>query len=572
MYDLIVRNGTIVDGTGAPATVGDIGVKDGRIAHVGGRIDAEAVEVIDAAGRLVTPGFVDIHTHYDGQVTWDPLLEPSTLHGVTTLVMGNCGVGFAPVRPGSEEWLIQLMEGVEDIPGAALAEGMQWEWESFGEYLDVLERKPLSIDIATQVPHAAVRAYVMGERGARNEVATADDIVAMRNIVREAIEAGALGFSTSRTLAHRAKDGVPVPGTFADEAELFGIGDALRDAGAGIFELVPLGAVGEDLDAPMREVELMSRLAAHTRLPVTFALTQVDNAPELWRDQMQASLQALEAGHRLHPQYASRPAGVLVGLHSQLGFGGRPAFDEIAHLPLAERVAELRTPARKKRILGERARSTSEFIDRMRSQFDRMYVLGDPVDYEPGPEMSIATMARSEGVDLESKFYDLLLGDEGRALLLYPVLNYSHGNADATYEMMQHPAGILGLSDGGAHCGAICDASQPTWMLTHWVRDRVRGPRISLESAIRKQTSDTAELYGLTDRGTIAVGKKADLNVIDFDNLRLLPPRLVHDLPAQGRRLIQAAEGYLATIVSGVVVRRNGVDTGARPGALVRGK
>jgi N-acyl-D-aspartate/D-glutamate deacylase len=572
MYDLIVRNGTIVDGTGAPATVGDIGVKDGRIAHVGGRIDAEAVEVIDAAGRVVTPGFVDIHTHYDGQVTWDPLLEPSTLHGVTTLVMGNCGVGFAPVRPGSEAWLIQLMEGVEDIPGAALAEGMQWEWESFVEYLDVLERKPLSIDIATQVPHGAVRAYVMGERGARNEVATADDIVAMRDIVREAIEAGALGFSTSRTLAHRAKDGVPVPGTFADEAELFGIGDALRDAGAGIFELVPLGAVGEDLDAPMREVELMSRLAAHTRLPVTFALTQVDNAPELWRDQMRASLQALEAGYRLHPQYASRPAGVLVGLHSQLGFGGRPAFDEIAHLPLAERVAELRTPARKKRILGERARSTSEFIDRMRSQFDRMYVLGDPVDYEPGPEMSIATMARSEGVDLESKFYDLLLGDEGRALLLYPVLNYSHGNADATYEMMQHPAGILGLSDGGAHCGAICDASQPTWMLTHWVRDRVRGPRISLESAIRKQTSDTAELYGFTDRGTIAVGKKADLNVIDFDHLRLLPPRLVHDLPAQGRRLIQAAEGYVATIVSGVVVRRNGVDTGARPGALVRGK
>ncbi|HUP74792.1 MAG TPA: amidohydrolase family protein [Acidimicrobiales bacterium] len=572
MYDLIVRNGTIVDGTGAPANVGDIGVKDGRIAHVGGRIDAEAVEVIDAAGRIVTPGFVDIHTHYDGQVTWDPLLEPSTLHGVTTLVMGNCGVGFAPVRPGSEAWLIQLMEGVEDIPGAALAEGMQWEWESFGEYLDVLDRKPLSIDIATQVPHAAVRAYVMGERGASNEAATADDIAAMRDIVRDAIEAGALGFSTSRTLAHRAKDGVPVPGTFADEAELFGIADALRDAGAGIYELVPLGAVGEDLDAPMREVDLMARLAAHTRLPVTFALTQVDNAPELWRDQMEASLRALEAGHRLHPQYASRPAGVLVGLHSALGFGGRPSYDELTHLPLAERVAELRTPARKQRILGERARSTSAFIDKMRSQFDRMYVLGDPVDYEPGPDMAIATMAEKEGVDLESKFYDLLLGDEGRALLLYPVLNYSHGNADATYEMMHHPAGILGLSDGGAHCGAICDASQPTWMLTHWVRDRVRGPRISLESAVRKQTSDTAELYGFRDRGTIAVGKKADLNVIDFERLRLLPPRLVHDLPAQGRRLIQAADGYVATIVSGVVVRRNGVDTGARPGALVRGQ
>ena len=572
MYDLIVRNGTIVDGTGAPASVGDIGIKDGRIAHVGGRIDVDAVEVIDASGRVVTPGFVDIHTHYDGQVTWDPLLEPSTLHGVTTLVMGNCGVGFAPVRPGSEEWLIQLMEGVEDIPGSALSEGMKWGWESFGEYLDVLDRTSLSIDVGTQVPHGAVRGYVMGDRGARNEVATSDDIAAMRDIVRDAIEAGALGFSTSRTLAHRAKDGAPVPGTFADEAELFGIGDALRDAGAGIYELVPLGAVGEDLDAPMREVELMTRLAAHTGLPVTFALTQVDNAPELWRDQMQASLRALEAGHRVRPQYASRPAGVLVGLNSSLGFVGRPSFDEVAHLPLPERVAALRTPARKKRILAERAAAASPFAERMRSQLHRMYVLGDPVDYEPGPERSVAALAASDGVEVESKFYDLLLQDEGRALLLYPALNYSHGNADATYEMMQHPAGILGLSDGGAHCGAICDASQPTWMLTHWVRDRVRGPRISLESAIRKQTLDTAELYGFTDRGTLAVGKKADLNVIDLDRLRLLPPRMVHDLPAQGRRLLQDAEGYVATVVSGVVVRRDGVDTGARPGALVRGK
>jgi N-acyl-D-amino-acid deacylase len=572
MYDLIVRSGTIVDGTGARSSVGDIGVKDGRIAHVGERIDVDAVTVIDATGRLVTPGFVDIHTHYDGQVTWDPLLEPSTLHGVTTLVMGNCGVGFAPVRPGSEEWLIQLMEGVEDIPGSALSEGMKWGWESFAEYLDVLERTSLSIDVGTQVPHGAVRGYVMGDRGARNEVATADDIAAMRDIVRDAIESGALGFSTSRTLAHRAKDGLPVPGTFADEAELFGIGDALRDAGAGIFELVPLGAVGEDLDAPMREVDLMSRLAAHTALPVTFALTQVDNAPELWREQMQASLRALEAGRRLHPQYASRPAGVLVGLNSSLGFVGHPAFDEIAHLPLSERVAELRSPARKKRVLAERAPSTNPFTERMRSQLHRMYVLGDPVDYEPGPEQSVAAIAHADGVEVESKFYDLLLEDEGRALLLYPALNYSHGNADATYEMMQHPAGVLGLSDGGAHCGAICDASQPTWMLTHWVRDRVRGPRISLESAIRKQTLDTAELYGFTDRGTIAVGKKADLNVIDFDGLRLLPPRMVHDLPAQGRRLLQDAQGYVATIVSGVVVRRNGADTGARPGTLVRGK
>jgi N-acyl-D-aspartate/D-glutamate deacylase len=571
MYDLIVRNGTIVDGTGAPATTGDVAVKDGRLVQVGGRVDGEATEVIDATGRLVTPGFVDIHTHYDGQVTWDPLLEPTTMHGVTTLVMGNCGVGFAPVRPGTEEWLIQLMEGVEDIPGAALSEGMRWEWERFPEYLDALARKPLSIDVATQVPHAAVRAYVMGERGARNEVATDDDIAAMRDIVREAIEAGAFGFTTSRTLAHRAKDGVPVPGTFADEAELFGIGDALRDAG-GIYELVPLGAVGEDLDAPMREVEMMARLAAHTGRPVTFALTQVDNAPELWRGQMDASLRALDAGHRLHPQYASRPAGILVGLHSALAFAGRASFDELAHLPLAERVEALRSPARKKRVLSERAPAANSFTERMRSQLHRMYVLGDPVDYEPGPERSVAALAAAEGVDAESKLYDLLLEDDGRALLMYPALNYSHGNADATYEMMQHPAGVLGLSDGGAHCGAICDASQPTWMLTHWVRDRVRGARLPLETAVRKQTLDTAELYGFRDRGSLVAGKKADLNVIDFDRLRLLPPRLAHDLPANGRRLLQDAEGYDATIVSGVVVRRHGADTGARPGALVRNR
>jgi N-acyl-D-amino-acid deacylase len=316
---------------------------------------------------------------------------------------------------------------------------------------------------------------------------------------------------------------------------------------------------------------LMPRLAAHTGWPVTFALTQVDNAPELWRDQMEAARRALDAGHQLRPQYASRPAGVLVGLHSTLAFAGRPAFDEVAHLPLSERVAALRASGRKQRILAERAPSTNPFTDRMRSQIHRMYVLGDPVDYEPGPDQSVAALAQADGVEIESKFYDLLLEDEGRALLLYPVLNYSHGNADATYEMMQHPAGILGLSDGGAHCGAICDASQPTWMLTHWVRDRVRGPRISLESAVRKQTRDTAELFGFTDRGTLAVGKKADLNVIDLDRLRLLPPRMVHDLPAQGRRLLQAADGYVATIVSGVVIRRNGVDTGARPGVLVRG-
>jgi N-acyl-D-aspartate/D-glutamate deacylase len=570
MYDLIVRHGTIVDGTGAPPFVGDIAVHGGRIVAVGPKLDGDATEIIDARGLLVTPGFVDIHTHYDGQVTWDPLLEPSTLHGVTTLVMGNCGVGFAPVRPGSEQWLIELMEGVEDIPGTALAEGMTWGWETFPQYLDALERMPRAIDIGTQVPHGAVRAYVMGERGARNEPATAADIAAMKDIVREALEAGAFGFSTSRTLAHKAIDGEPVPGTFAAEDELFGIGEALRELGRGLYELAPAGAAGEDIITPKKEVDWMCRLSAALGRPVTFALAQVDAAPDLWRELMDETRRAVDDGAQVYPQIAGRPAGVLVGLQSNHAFKGRPSYDEIAHLPLEQRVVELRDPQRKARILAETVEFTNPFAQYMGTQLHRIYVLGNPPNYEPGPEMSVQAIADREGVELQSKLYDLLLEEDGKALLMFPFLNYSHGNGDATYEMLRHPMGAMGLSDGGAHCGSICDASMPTWMLTHWARDRVRGPKLALEHVVKKQTHDTARLYGMCDRGTVEVGMKGDLNLIDFTRLTLHPPVMAHDLPAGGRRFLQSASGYVATIVSGEIVRREGVDTGARPGRLVR--
>ena len=571
MYDLLITGGTIVDGTGAAPTIGDVAIRDGRVVAVGPSLDAEAERTIDAAGRLVTPGFVDIHTHYDGQVTWDPLLEPSTLHGVTTIVTGNCGVGFAPVRPGSEEWLIQLMEGVEDIPGTALSEGIDWQWETFPEYLDALERTELSIDVGALCPHGAVRGYVMGERGARNEPATPEEIATMKAIVREAVEAGALGFSTSRTLAHTAIDGEPVPGTFATEDELFAMGDALAEAGRGVFELAPAGAAGEDVITPRKEVDWMCRLSARTGRPVSFVIVQVDAAPTLWRELMDECRAANEAGARVYPQVGNRPAGVLVGLQTSNAFVGRPSYDELAELDLAVRVAELRRPERKAAILSETVSYDNQFAQYMGTQLDRIYVLGDPPDYEPGPDKSVAAIARAEGVELESKLYDLLLEDEGRALLLFPFLNYSDGNGDATREMLLHPTGVPGISDGGAHCGAICDASMPTWGLAHWGRDRPEG-RLPVELLVKKQCHDTARLMGLTDRGTLEVGMKADVNVIDFDRLGLRPPRLVRDLPAGGRRFVQDAVGYEYTIVSGEIIRREGVDTGARPGRLVRSR
>jgi N-acyl-D-amino-acid deacylase len=569
MHDLVIRGATVVDGTGAPAFVGDLAVDGGRIAEIG-QVDDDGREVIDATDRLVTPGFVDVHTHYDGQVTWDPLLVPSTWHGVTTVVMGNCGVGFAPVRPDRHNWLIGLMEGVEDIPGAALSAGITWGWETFPEFLDFLEAQPLAIDVGTQVPHGSVRGYVMGERGARNEPATSDDIASMARIVREGIDAGALGVSTSRTIAHRAIDGEPVPGTFAAEDELFALGRALAQAGAGVFVLAPAGVRGEDRAAPEREVDWMRRLARETNRPITFAVSQHDMAPDQWRHVLDLALEAFEDGVPMRPQVAGRPLGLLLGLQTFHPLRDRPTYAAIEGLPLDERVARMREPKVRESILSERGVQD----DRMAFiglGLDRMFPLGEPPDYEPVPEASVAARAEREGRDPWDLYYDLLLEDDGRQLLMRPLLGYSHLNHDAIREMLLHPTSALGLGDGGAHVGAICDASIETTMLTHWVRDRSRGDRLPLEWVVRKMTSETASLYGLDDRGVIKEGKKADLNVIDFDRLRLDRPEMVYDLPGGARRLLQRAAGYVATIVSGEIVMQNGHETGARPGRLVRG-
>ena len=585
MFDLKITGGTVVDGTGAERYCADIGVKDGRIVEVRRRagddpgLDGEAAETIDATGRVVTPGFVDIHTHYDGQVTWDETLEPSSMHGVTTVVSGNCGVGFAPVRPGREQWLIELMEGVEDIPGTALTEGITWQWESFPQYLDAIEKRSLAVDYGTQIAHGAVRGYAMGERGARNEEATADDIAAMSRIVQEAIEAGALGFSTSRTEGHRAIDGEPVPGTYAAEAELFGLGRAMAAGGRAVFEVAPQGTAGESpAEATMREMDWMAKLSAEIERPVSFTMIQASHMPDLWRDQLERAGKALENGIEMYAQIAARPFGMLFGFPGHHAFTHRPTFrrlkDELGHDELAQRLAD---PAVREAILSEPdlPPDPTMLFDGMyalvQHSTDRIYPLGFPLDYEPTPDQTVAAIATRRGEDPLAVMYDLMLECDAGAMLMLPFYNYAEGNHDAIYEMMSHPAAVSGLSDGGAHCGMICDASYPTFLLSHWARDRHRGPKFSLEYVVRKQTLDTATLFGLSDRGVISVGKKADLNVIDMNTLNLELPRMVYDLPAGGRRLIQGAGGYDATVVSGAVTRRHGADTGARPGQLIRG-
>ncbi|WP_421843053.1 N-acyl-D-amino-acid deacylase family protein [Mycobacterium sp.] len=588
MFDLKIIGGTVVDGTGTDRYYADIGIKDGLIVDIvrrgadasdtSGLKAAESAETLDATGHVVAPGFVDIHTHYDGQVTWDSSLEPSSGHGVTTVVTGNCGVGFAPVRPGREEWLIELMEGVEDIPGTALTEGITWGWESYPEYLDAIGNQKFAIDVGSQVAHGAIRAYAMGERGARNEPATPDDIAAMSRLVTEAIEAGALGFSTSRTLAHRAMDGEPVPGTFAAEDELFGLGRAMAAGGQAVFELAPQGAAGEDIVGPKRELEWMRRLGGEIDCPVSFALIQVDADPNLWREQLDLSAEAHAAGSRLHPQIAARPFGMMIGFPGHHGFTHRPTYrklkSECNRAELAQRLADTTV---KTAILADEDLPIDPTVlfDGMfafvQHSLERLYTLGDPPDYEPTPDRTVAAIAKERGKDPLATLYDLMLQSNSSAMLMLPLFNYADGNCDAIREMMLHPAGVLGLSDGGAHCGMICDASYPTFLLTHWARDRKRGAKLPLEYVIRKQSRDTAELFGLTDRGTIEIGKKADINVIDMNALTLHPATMAYDLPAGGRRLLQRASGYPATIVSGTVTRRNDVDTGARPGRLVRG-
>ncbi len=572
MHDLVIRDGLVVDGTGAPAHRADVAITEGVITAVGADV-GPARQHIDATGHLVTPGFVDVHTHYDGQATWDPELTPSAWHGVTTTVFGNCGVGFAPARPDRHEWLIQLMEGVEDIPGAALADGIDWRWETFPEYLDALEEMPRVMDIATQVPHGSVRAYVMGDRGARNEEPTAADLEAMAAIVTEAVRAGALGFTTSRTMLHRALDGEPVPGTFAGDEEITTLGRAVAEAGGGVVEVASDIGLGGLEGRFGNDVAWMRQLAERYGLTVTYALTQADRHPDQWREILEDSSAPIDGDGRVVAQVAGRPAGLLLGLETSLHpFKEHPTYRRLAHLPLAERVAELRRPEVEAAILAEETGFTGRFNHDIAHGFHKMYPLGTDPDYEPDPADSVAERAATAGRDPYEYAYETLLADEGRSLLFFPLTDFAEHTLDPTLERLRHPGAFLSLSDGGAHCRLICDASTPTFMLSHWTRDRSRGPKLTIEEAVKLQTSDTASLYGLGDRGTLEVGRKGDVNVIDYDNLRLGPPRMVHDLPTGAPRLIQRADGYRATIVSGQVTWHDGQPTGARPGVVLRGR
>ncbi len=566
MRDLVIRNALLADGTGSPVRPADVVVDGERITDVTEAGAAPgARREIDAEGRLTTPGFVDIHTHYDGQATWDPEVSPSGWHGVTTVVMGNCGVGFAPASADRREWLVQLMEGVEDIPGTALVEGMSWNWESFPEYLDELESMPRVMDIAAQIPHGALRAYVMGERGASNEEADEADIAEMSILTEQALLAGAVGFSTTRTMLHRAKDGELAAGTTADADELIGIGEALGRARAGVFE------VASDMFDPAAEFAWMAEISKRTGRPVSFGCLQNDFAPEAWRDLLERSDSANADGAWIVPQVAGRPACALFGWESTIHpFVTHRAYRAIADLPLPERVARLRNPEVRETILSEEV-SVGGFAQMVLTSFQKLFPLGDPPDYEPSPDTSVAAMAGREGRDANEVAYDLMLQRDGHELLYFPILGYSHGSFDALAEMLRHPGTVLGLGDGGAHCGVLCDASLPTYMLSHWTRDRDRGERLGVEEAVAMQTSRTAALYGFADRGIVAPGYRADLNVIDLDALSLEPPEMVHDLPAGGRRLVQRAKGYAATVCAGVPVRIDDEATGVRPGRLVRG-
>src|SRR5580698_3362268 len=565
MHDLVIRNGTIIDGTGVPGLAGDLAIDGGKIASVGGKAGAGRRE-IDANGLLVAPGWVDIHTHYDGQVAWDPYLSPSSWHGVTTLVMGNCGVGFAPVRRGKEDFLISMMDGVEDIPTETLKAGINFEWESFGEYLDALSRMKRVLDVGTHVPHCAVRAFVMGERGAANEPATPDDIAQMATIVREGVNAGALGVSTSRTLVHRTRDKAYVPGTFAGVDEMLGIGRALGEAGHGVFEIIS-DITGDDAD-----LEWMARLSAETGRPISLAALVSRRSGMKMSGVLEFIERSNAQGGHMVAQVAARPAASLMSLQSSVHpFSTHRSYRQLmAGLSHDERVARMRDPQVRAQILNDAPAVKEEQTLGMVAGFQHHFSLGDPPDYEPTADKSILERAKSSHRTPQEIAYDTLLERDGREIIYMP-LAYRNYSFDAILPQLANPNTVLSLSDGGAHCGVICDASMPTYLLTHWVRDRSRGGRIPLEFAVKRQTHDTAQLYGLHDRGTLAPGMKADVNLIEFENLRLHPPEMVFDLPANGRRFVQRADGYKFTIVSGEVTFEDGQPTGALPGQVVRG-
>jgi N-acyl-D-aspartate/D-glutamate deacylase len=562
--DLVIRGGNIADGLGGNLFEADIAIKDGRISEVG-KVSAKGKEEIDARSKLVTPGFVDVHTHYDGQVTWSQDVTPSSQNGVTTAVMGNCGVGFAPCKPADHVRLIQLMEGVEDIPEPVLSAGIPWEWESFPDYMGWLSKRSFDMDIGAQLPHAALRVYVMGERGARRDPSTPEDNKAMAALASDAVRAGALGFSTSRTLNHRTSTGDFTPTLKAGEDELTAIAAAMHGQGRSVLQFVlDLSTINEDL--PM-----MLRVAENTKCPIAFSITQNDKAPRRWRQTLDTINEATARGLSITAQIAARPVGLLLGLElSRNPFQTHPSYRAIANLPFVERLARLHQPEVRAAILSESATATDDPLF-FRPNYDKMYLLGNPPDYEQPTENALGAQARRQGRKPEELAYEAMLSDHGRGMLYVPFLNYADGNLDATREMLTDPNSVPGLSDGGAHCGIICDASFPTYLLTHWTRDRSRGEKLSIPFVVAAQSRKTALSVGLYDRGVIARGFKADVNVIDYDRLHLHPPKVHYDLPVGGRRLLQQVDGYDATIVSGVVTQRGGKATGARPGRLVRG-
>ena len=564
-HDTIIRNGLIYDGTGDAPFQADIAIDGGVITKVG-KIDGKGLNEIDADGNIVAPGFVDIHTHYDGQAAWGDTLDPSSIHGVTTAVMGNCGVGFAPVHEADHDRLIRLMEGVEDIPFPVLAEGLPWQWESFADYLDFLSPRRFDIDLAAQVPHAAMRVYVMGERGVNREDATDEDIAKMAEIAHDAVLAGALGFTTSRTLNHRSADGSPTPTLTASEKELQGIAMGLRKANRGTLQFV------SDFDDMHEEMAMLRRLVETSGRPLSVSIAQADSKPTLWRHLTDWLEQGEADGLPMRGQVGPRPVGVLLGLELTLNpLSGHPSFAKIADLPLAEKVATLRDPDFRAQLLSEEAGSKNPFVRALLASFGKIFVLGDPPDYEPTEDKTVAAIAAHRGVSEVEVALDLMLQDDGRGVLYFPFLNFADGHLDSTRVMLESPATLPGLSDGGAHVGMICDGSFPTSLLTHWGRDRTRGPGLPLELLIKKQSHDTAQWVGLHDRGVLKPGYRADINVIDFEALRLHLPEINYDLPAGGRRLMQRADGYRVTMVAGEVTYRDGTPTGAKPGRLVRG-
>jgi len=570
MYDTVIRGGTIIDGSGEPGYTGDVALTDGKIAQVGGKIGPGKRE-IEANGLLVTPGWVDVHTHYDGQAMWDSELAPSSWHGVSTVLFGNCGVGFAPVRTADHSALIGMMESIEEIPGIALADGLKWNWETFPEYLDALEQKPRAIDIAAQIPHHPLRVYVMGERAVRREKATADDIRQMRDAVRQGLEAGAFGFTTSRTNSHKTPAGDMVPGRYSEVEELLGIGTAFNGLRHGAF------GVNSDFDDEAEELKWMTKFGQESGRPVWFLLTDRPTDLVRWRRLMDGVHKARAQGAQVTAQIAGRPVGVLLGIDTALNpFSIRPSYQGLLQLPVTERIKRMRDPAFRAQVLSEAPSAEllnrlSQFRQRITNGWNRMFPMADPPNYEPEEKDSIAALAARSNHSPDEVAYDYLAGGAER-FLFYPIVGYNEDNLDVIHEMLSDQTSILGLSDGGAHCSSIVDASVPSWMLIHWARDRSRGPKLPLEMLVRRQTNDTARFFGFHDRGLLKAGMKADINVIVYERLRLHIPEIRYDLPMNGRRLVQRVDGYKHTFVSGVSTFEDGNYTGATAGRLVRAR